>query len=92
MGSLKRHHKGSRKQPTAFNPDELETIDRVFHAAWSQIVARHPQHEIEKARERQAALRKRLFVLAGRGPVEFATLRDRVLATMPETLMNPTRR
>ena len=91
MGSLKRPLTDSRKQHTAFEPDELEIIDRVYHAAWSQIVTRHPGHDIEKARERQTALRKRLFILAGRWPVEFDTLRDRVLATMPETLMNPTR-
>ncbi len=92
MGSSKRHHRGSRKRHVTFTPDELETIDRVYHAAWSHILERHPQPNSEKARERQEALRKRLFVLAGRGDVEFGVLRDQVLATMPETLMYPTRR
>jgi hypothetical protein len=91
MGSLKRHHTDPRKQHTAFDPDELETIDRVYRAAWSQILTRHPGQDVDKARERQAALGKRLFILAGRWPVEFDTLRDRVLATIPETLMYPTR-
>jgi len=93
MGSTKRYRSGSRKRHVTFTPDELETIDRVYHAAWSEILERHPQPNSEKARERQEALRKRLFILAGnRGAVEFGVLRDRVLATMPETLMYPTRR
>jgi hypothetical protein len=92
MGSSKRHRIGSRKRPVKFTSDELETIDRVYHAAWSQIIEQHPQPDREKAKERQGALRKRLLVLAGRGAVEFSVLRDRVLATMPETLMHPTRR
>lgn len=92
MGSSKRHRTGSRKRQVKFTSDELKTIDRVYHAAWSQIIERHPQPDSQKAKERQEALRKRLFVLADRGAVEFATLRDRVLATMPETLMYPTRR
>jgi hypothetical protein len=91
MGSSKRH-RGSRKRQVKFTSDELDTIDRVCDAAWSQILEQHPQPDREKARERQEALRKRLFVLAGRGVVEFSVLRDRVLATMPETLMYPTRR
>jgi hypothetical protein len=92
MGSSKRHRIGSRKRQVKFTSDELKTIDRVCDAAWSQILEQHPQPDREKARERQEALRKRLFVLAGRGVVEFSVLRDRVLATMPETLMYPTRR
>ena len=92
MGSSKRHRSLSRKRHVTFTSDELETIDRVYHAAWSEIIERHPQPNNEKARERQEALRKRLFVLAGRGEVEFGVLRDQVLATMPETLMYPTRR
>jgi hypothetical protein len=92
MGASKRYRSVSRKRPATFTSDELETIDRVYHAAWSEILERHPQPDNEKAKERQEALRKRLFVLAGRGEVEFGVLRDQVLATMPETLMYPTRR
>ena len=92
MGSLKRRPTGSQRQHSAFDSNELEIIDRVYHAAWAKILSRHPEQDIDKASQRQTALRKRLFILAGRGPVEFDTLRDRVLVTMPETLMNPTRR
>jgi hypothetical protein len=80
MGSMKRH--------PAFEPFELEIIDRVYEAAWAQILARHPGRELESDRGRQEALRKRLFILADRRPIEFDTLRERVLVSMPETLMS----
>jgi hypothetical protein len=47
-----------------FHPLDLETIDRVYEAAWAQIIARDPFRKTEKDSERQAALRKRLFALA----------------------------
>lgn len=47
------------------HPLDLETIDRVYEAAWAQIIARDPFRNTEKDSERQAALRKRLFALAG---------------------------
>ena len=83
---------GSLNRRPAFDPLELEIIDRVYNAAWAQILTRHPGRDIEKVKERQRALRRRLFILADNGPVEFHTLRDRVLATMPETLMSHARR
>ena len=76
MGSLK------------FKPFELEIIDRVYEAAWAQILARHPGRELENDTGRQEALRKRLFILADRRPIEFDTLRERALVSMPETLMS----
>jgi hypothetical protein len=76
MGSLK------------FEPFELEIIDRVYEVAWAQILARHPGRELENDTGRQEALRKRLFILADRRPIEFDTLRERALVSMPETLMS----
>ena len=67
-----------------FHPLDLEIIDRVYEAAWAQIVARDPLRNTEKDSERQPALRKRLFALAGPGSVDFDTLCDKVLASMPE--------
>jgi hypothetical protein len=78
MGSLK------------FKPFELEIIDRVYEAAWAQILARHPGRELENDTGRQEALRKRLLILADRRPIEFDTLRERALMSMPETLMSDT--
>ena len=67
-----------------FHPLDLETIDLVYEAAWAQIIARDPFRNTEKDSERQEALRKRLFELAGPGSVDFETLCDKVLASMPE--------
>ena len=75
---------GSFKHPRAFQPLDLEIIDRVYEAAWAQIIARDPFHNAEKDSERQAVLRKRLFAFAGPGRVDFDTLCDRVLVNMPE--------
>jgi predicted phosphoadenosine phosphosulfate sulfurtransferase len=83
---------GSLKRRPAFDPRELEIIDRVYNAAWAQILTRHSGRNIGNLNERQRALRRRLFILADKGPVEFHTLRDRLLATMPEALMSYARR
>lgn len=67
-----------------FHPLDLETIDRVYEAAWAQIIARDPFRNTEKDSERQEALRKRLFALAGPGYLDFDTLYDKVLTSLPE--------
>ena len=67
-----------------FHPLDLETIDRVYEAAWAQIIARDPFRNTEKDSERQEELRKRLFALAGPGSVDFDTLYDKVLTSLPE--------
>jgi hypothetical protein len=55
----------------AFNPLDLEIIDRVYEAAWAQLLAMNlPRDELEEL-ERQKNLRKRLFALARPGGVEF---------------------
>ena len=61
---------GSLNRRPAFDPRELEIIDRVYNAAWAQILTRHPGRDVEKVKERQRALRRRLFILADKGPVE----------------------
>jgi hypothetical protein len=60
----------------------LETIDLVYEVAWEQLSAREP----DTAKERQDLLRKRIFALAGNGGVDFDTLLDRVLASLPKPL------
>ena len=55
-----------------------------YETAWAQIIARDPFRNTEKDGERRAALRKRLFALAGPGSVDFDTLCDKVRASMPE--------
>jgi hypothetical protein len=68
----------------AFDPLDLEIIDRVYEAAWAQIEARDPGRDRQKDRELEEALRKRIFALADSGHVDFDGLCDKVLASMPE--------
>jgi len=76
---------GSFKRPHVFDPLDLEIIDRVYEAAWAHIEGRDPYRDREKDGERQEALRKRIFAVAGHRPVDFDTLCDKVLASMPES-------
>ena len=77
---------GSFNRPHAFDPLDMEIIDLVYEVAWEQISARKPSHDTVDDEERQASLRKRVFALAGNGGVDFDTLLDRVLASLPEPL------
>jgi len=58
---------GSFKHPHAFDPLDLEIIDRVYEAAWAQVEARDPSRDRQKDGERQDALKKSVFALAGSG-------------------------
>ena len=77
---------GSFKRPHAFDPLDMEIIDLVYEVAWEQISARDPSADAAEDEERRAALRKRVFALAGNGGVDFDTLLDRVLASLPRPL------
>ena len=70
---------GSFKHPRAFDPLDLEIIDRVYEAAWAQIEAREIGRDIDRDPERQRMLRERIFAVAGMGPVDFDALYERVL-------------
>jgi hypothetical protein len=72
---------GSFKDPRAFDPLDLEIIDRVYEAAWAQIEAREIDRDTDRDPERQQRLRERIFAVAGMGPVDFDTLYERVLQT-----------
>ncbi len=72
------------KRPCVFLPLDLEIIDLVHEAAWAQIEARDPFRNRNEDGERQDG-RKRLFALATPGTVDFDTLYDNVLASMPDT-------
>ena len=74
----------SFKRPCVFLPLDLEIIDLVHEAAWAQIEARDPFRNRNEDGERQDG-RKRLFALATPGTVDFDTLYDNVLASMPDT-------
>ena len=72
---------GSFKHPRAFDPLDLEIIDRVYEAAWAQIEAREIDRDTARDPERQRMLRERIFAVAGMGPVDFDALYERVLQT-----------
>ena len=78
MGSFK---------PDAFDPLELELIESAYDVAWKTIVARDLNRDTSRDAERQASLRRLLFVFARQGPVDLDTLCDKVLGGMPETWM-----
>jgi hypothetical protein len=65
----------------------LEIIDRVYEAAWAHVEAREPDRDRARDGERQKALRKKIFGIAcvvGSGHVDFDTLTEVLLATIPE--------
>jgi hypothetical protein len=70
-----------------FDPLDLEIIDRVYEAAWAHVEAREPDRDRARDGERQKALRKKIFGIAcvvGSGHVDFDTLTEVLLATIPE--------
>jgi hypothetical protein len=71
MGSFKRSH--------AFDPLDLEIIDRVYEAVWAQIEARQIDRDTERDPERQQKLRERIFAVAKIGSVDFDALYERVI-------------
>jgi hypothetical protein len=76
---------GSFKHPRAFDPLDLEIIDRVYEAAWAKLEACEPFRDRERDLERQEALRKQIMACATAGHVDFDDLCGKVL----ETLSNP---
>jgi hypothetical protein len=78
MGSFKRLH--------VFDPLDMEIIDLVYEVAWEQYSLREPTRNTGEDEERQSSLRKRIFALAGNGGVDFDTLLDTVLASLPKPL------
>jgi hypothetical protein len=71
------------KRRGAFDPLDLEVIERVYETALAQVAAREPLRDREEDAERERALRMLVFALATPGNVDFDTLSDRVLANMP---------
>jgi hypothetical protein len=70
-----------------FDPLDLEIIDRVYEAAWAHVEAREPDRDRARDGERPKALRKKIFGIAcvvGSGHVDFDTLTEVLLATIPE--------
>jgi len=71
----------------AFDPLDLEIIDRVFEVAWAHIQAREPFRNTASDPARQKALRRKIFGvarIAGPGLIDFDALAEMVLATISE--------
>jgi hypothetical protein len=66
----------------AFDPLDLEIIDRVFEASWAQIEARDSKRDTTKDADQQEALRKLVFACANAGTVDFDRLFDCVIANL----------
>ena len=77
---------GSFNRPHAFDPLDMEIIDLVYDVAWEQISARDPSQNPTEDEEHRASLSKTVFALAGNGGVDFDTLLDRVLASLPNPI------
>ena len=74
---------------SVFDPLDLEIIDRVYDVAWAYAQARKSSPNTASDGARQTALRKKIFSvarIAGPGHIDFDTLTEAVLATMPEQL------
>jgi hypothetical protein len=74
----------SFKHPRAFDPLDLEIIDRVYEAAWAQVEARRPFCNPDSDGEQREALRRHVMACAAGGKIEFDALYERVVAHMPE--------
>ena len=64
----------------AFDALDLEIIHHVYEAAWIRLIARNPVRSPEDQAD-QKNLRKRLFVLAKPGAVDFDKLYAEVVAS-----------
>ena len=75
---------GSFKHLRAFQPLDLEILDRVYEAAWAALEASDPFRDRALDGQRGETLRKLIMESTETGRVDFDTLCGRVLASMPE--------
>jgi hypothetical protein len=73
---------GSFKHPRAFDPLDLEIINRVYEATWALVEALKPLRDHRKDDEQKKALRKRVMTYATSGEIEFDDLYHKVWPTM----------
>ena len=74
---------------SVFDPLDLEIMDQVYEVAWAHAQARDPSRNAASDGARQTALRRKIFGIArveGPGHLDFDTLCEAVLATIPEHL------
>jgi hypothetical protein len=75
---------GSFKHPRAFLPLDLQVVEMVCDAAWTQIADRDPFRDTTFDEDRKGALRRTVFALAHNVPVDYETLLNRVMSNVPK--------
>ena len=65
-----------------FGPLDLEILDRVYEVACAHIEARDLYRDLNDDGARECGVRKRVFTLAGTGPVDFDAVCDKVLESL----------
>jgi len=78
----------SFRRNRVFGPQDLQIIDRVYQAAWAQVEA-DLLRDTSKDDERKSALHQWLFVLAGKDPVDFNTLSEKLATVIPKPWITP---
>jgi len=73
----------------AFDPLDLEIIERAYEAAWTKIEKYNPQRDVSKDPEYKQMLRRTLFLAACERMSDPEMLCDKVLAVMPTHLSIP---
>src|SRR5262249_7125582 len=74
---------GSFKRVRVFDRLDLEIIDRAYEAVWARVET-DIFRDIAKDDERKKALRQWAFILAGRHPVDFETLHEKLETIIPK--------
>jgi hypothetical protein len=75
---------GSFRHPRVFHPLDLEIIDGVYEVAWAGLEASDPFRDRARDDERKEALRKLVMDCTETDRVDFDTLCDRVIGSMPD--------
>jgi len=76
--------KGDRRSLTAASgPGTL------LEAVWAEVVGRNPNRDVSKDEDRRQTLRQRIFATVFSGVSDADTVRDKVLASMPEFCYSP---
>jgi cytidylate kinase len=73
----------------AFDPLDLEILERAHEAVWAEIVTRSPHRDLSKDEDRRQELRQRIFATVFSGVSDAEAVRDKVLASMPEFWESP---
>jgi len=74
---------------SAFDPLDLEIIDRIYEATWVAVLARNYSDSGATDAARQKNLRQRIFALVQAGGVQFDELYELVMSTYDSPKVMP---